>query len=659
MATNPVEIPIKLNGLAQIKAELRELKGELANATDPKQMTELAERAGALSDQLKDANDQVKVFATGSKFEQVSNGFAGIKDSLMSMDFEEAAQKSKMFATSLTSISPKVIGQQIKGLVSVVGTLGKAFMSFGASLLLNPIFLLVIVITAIVAAVIWFANKMGWLGKIFDAIKQSLQPLIDALKFLLDLIGLTNFANEERADKMLATMKAEREALDAVAHQMDNKILLLEAEGKSTIALRMEKNKLYLADAKQSAQMTKMTADMIDKNTVFGKTFNDLAKTAEDTSIKLQAEEIKLTQELKAENKKRADDNKAYQKDRLDAARLVQDLTIAQMEDGIKKELELNKVKYQRLIADTNKNEKYTASEKAKIVKLYAEQSKIEELKIYQKDADDKAAKQKEIDAKALEEKKKAEEAEKIRLEEQHKLALETLGTEQEKELTKLKEDYAAKLLLAKDNQELTLALTEESKKKEAEINERYRLSEIEKEKALRDAKISFVGDTVQGIAELGKLFINDQKKLEKINKAMALVQIGIDTATAISALVATSQANPLNSVTFGSAGLAQYASGIIQIITNISKAKALLSNPGASPSGGSSGGGGGASGGGASAEAMQPQFNMFGSAGNANTINASGQPNGQNITVTAVVSETEITSTQNNINRIKESASL
>ena len=216
MANNPVEIPIKLNGLAQIKSELRQLKGELANATDPKQMAELAERAGQLSDQLKDANDQVKVFATGSKFEQVSNGFAGIKDSLMSMDFEEAATKSKMFATSLTSISPKVIGQQLKGLVSVVGTLGKAFMTFGLQLLANPIFLLIAVITAIVAAVIWFAYKMGWLAKIFKMVKDALQPLIDAIKWFLDLIGLTNFAQEERTAKALEGYKAEKEAMEKI-----------------------------------------------------------------------------------------------------------------------------------------------------------------------------------------------------------------------------------------------------------------------------------------------------------------------------------------------------------------------------------------------------------------------------------------------------------
>jgi hypothetical protein len=659
MANNPVEIPIKLNGLGQIKSELRALKGELASATDPKQMAELAEKAGELSDRLKDANEKVAVFASGSKFEQTSNAFGLMKSQLMDMDFEGAAESAKMFSSTLTSISPKAIGAQLKGLVSVVGTLGKAFMTFGIQLLANPIFLLIVVITAIVAAVIWFANKMGWLGAIFKAVKEALQPLIDAIKWFLDLIGLTNYAQEERTAAALAGYKAEKEAMDAVARDMDIKIMLLEAEGKSTIALRQEKNKMYLADAKKNHEAMKAMTSMMDVNSTMGKSYASLTKDAEETYETLHAEEIKLTQEVKAENKKRADDHKAYQKERLEAQRLIRDLSVAQMEEGINKELELNKIKYQRLIVDTKANEKYTADEKKKLVALYAEQERIEALKLYQKQADELQVLFNNIEAKKIEEKKKFDEEQRILEEEKRKLAFETLGTEQSRELALLKQEYAAKYSLAKDNFALTYTLTEEEKKKQAEINERYRLAEIEKEQALRDAKISFVGQTVEGIGELGKIFINDQKKLEKVNKAMALVQIGIDTAKAISALVATAQANPLNSLTFGGAGLAQYASGIIQIITNIAKAKALLSNPSASVSGGSSGGGGGASGGGTNAEAMQPQFNMFGSAGNANTINASGQPNSNNITVTAVVSETEITSTQNNINRIKESASL
>jgi len=76
---NEVTIPLKISGIAQMKAELRELKGEIANATDPTQMTALAQRAGEVADRLKDANEQVAVFTAGSKFESISNSLAGVR----------------------------------------------------------------------------------------------------------------------------------------------------------------------------------------------------------------------------------------------------------------------------------------------------------------------------------------------------------------------------------------------------------------------------------------------------------------------------------------------------------------------------------------------------------------------------------------------------
>ena len=59
---NQVEIPLKLTGIGAIKKELRDLKGQIANATDPEQMTKLAQRAGELSDKLKDCYLFVCVF---------------------------------------------------------------------------------------------------------------------------------------------------------------------------------------------------------------------------------------------------------------------------------------------------------------------------------------------------------------------------------------------------------------------------------------------------------------------------------------------------------------------------------------------------------------------------------------------------------------------
>ena len=183
---------------------------------------------------------------------------------------------------------------------------------------------------------------------------------------------------------------------------------------------------------------------------------------------------------------------------------------------------------------------------------------------------------------------------------------------------------------------------------------------------AERDAKLTLANDITKGITDIGGMLIKDQEKLAKFNKASALVQIGIDTAKAISALVAASQSNALNGVTAGAAGIAQFASGIIQIATNIAKAKQLLTAPSTPVSAGGGGGKGGGSsasgGGGGSTASMIPQAaSLFGQGNNANTVSAGGgsTAGGGNMLVTAVVSETQITSVQKKINMINKNAEL
>jgi hypothetical protein len=60
--------------------------------------------------------------------------------------------------------------------------------------------------------------------------------------------------------------------------------------------------------------------------------------------------------------------------------------------------------------------------------------------------------------------------------------------------------------------------------------------------------------------------------------KAFALVGISADTAAAIASLTAASEANPGNPFTFGGAGIAQFAAGIVRILANIAAAKQFLS---------------------------------------------------------------------------------
>jgi hypothetical protein len=212
---NEVEIPLKITGIGAIKAELRELKGAIADATDPEQIAQLSARAGELKDQLKDANDAVNVFASGSKFEQVSNSIGGIKDSLMSLDFEEAQQKAQVFSNVMGKLNPGDLAKGFKGFMGTLSTVGGAFVKLGATILMNPIFLLVAVITAIVVAIGIFLKKIGVLDAILEAIMIPINAVIQGFKDLTDWMGLTDNAAEENAEAVKEASEKNRESLKA------------------------------------------------------------------------------------------------------------------------------------------------------------------------------------------------------------------------------------------------------------------------------------------------------------------------------------------------------------------------------------------------------------------------------------------------------------
>ena len=247
-------------------------------------------------------------------------------------------------------------------------------------------------------------------------------------------------------------------------------------------------------------------------------------------------------------------------------------------------------------------------------------------------------------------------------------LYFEITATEDQKKIAALEAKYAEEQALANGNQVILQELQTQHEAALTQIEKDASLKRIADAAAERDAKLTLANDITKGITEIGGMLIKDQEKLAKFNKASALVQIGIDTAKAISALVAASQSNPLNVISAGAAGISQFASGIIQIATNIAKAKQLLTAPSTPVSAG--GGGGGGKGGGSSASgggggntaSMLPQAaSLFGQGNNANTVSAGGgsTAGGGNMLVTAVVSETQITSVQKKINMINKNAEL
>jgi len=210
---NEVEIPLKITGIGAIKAELRDLKGQIADATDPAVMTALAQRAGELKDRLKDANEQIAVFTTGSKFEAVSTSFGQIGSDLASLDFEGASEKASVFAKNLGSLNPADLAKGFKGFTSVITTVGGAFVKLGVTILANPIFLLVAVITVIVVAIGVFLKKIGVLDAVFKAIMGPINAVIQGFKDLTDWMGLTDNAAEENAEAVKASSEKNIESI--------------------------------------------------------------------------------------------------------------------------------------------------------------------------------------------------------------------------------------------------------------------------------------------------------------------------------------------------------------------------------------------------------------------------------------------------------------
>jgi hypothetical protein len=668
-----IEIPIKLNGLAQIKSELRELKGELANATDPEQMQQLAERAGQLSDKLKDANENVKNFATGSKFESIGNQFSSLKDSLFSLDFEEASDKAKVFGKSLTGLKPSDVGASIKGLISTVGSLGKAFVTFGLQLLANPIFLLVAAIIAIVVAIGLFLNKLGLIKPIFDAIGKAIGFVIQKLKDFADWLGLTNFAEEDKAKKSIQTNKkiadSYKDKGDRIVKTYDRQIEIAKIEGKDTTQLEIAKQKAIIQTAqlrqkalqqqlKDNAVSNSLDKDQIQKikdglaetkTLIDESTYNVKKIKTQSVADDKKANEETVKNNQEANNKKK-EQQKEYAKTRIETARQIEDTNIALMDEGIAKELKANDVKYNRLIEDNAKNSKLTSEEK-KIIDAQLKEQEFNEAKAINAKYDEELKQALILSEKAkTDEKIKLEGEEKTRLDEVVKLKAETGKTEEELEIQKIRESYAAKRLIAGEDSALLQALNDEEKNKLAETNDKYRKKEEEEDKRLNALKVEAVQSGLQTIGNLAEAFAGkskaQQKKAFQVQKAASIASATIDTyKSATSAYV--SAGNPILGAVMAAIAV---AAGLI----NIKKISSTTFEGGA----GASGGGGSSAP--TSIPSMNPQTQMFAS-GNGQANNLSSANNGlQNQPVIkAVVVESEITASQNKMNKIKESATL
>ena len=338
----PVEIDVKLNGLGAIKAELRTLKGEIANATDPKEIERLSQAAGKLADQIADANERVRIFAAGSEFEKIGNGIGLVSTQLKSLDFEGAAESAKLLTNTIRQMNPAELINGFKGLMSTVTELGNAFLTMGLQLLANPLFLLVAIVVAVVSAIVLLKDKIKIVGDAFDLLMQPINIVIQLLKDLTDWLGLTSFVEQEAAQKTEDAANKRIAANARVSDQMDKEfkrqIALAKANGQDVTNLQIEQ-------AKTQQNISYANVQAIDKAIATNREAQKNASQDELDDLK------KKEKELVKQRRENVDKNK----DAANEILVVQATARVKGEEDAKKAKEKSDADAKKAIADKKK----------------------------------------------------------------------------------------------------------------------------------------------------------------------------------------------------------------------------------------------------------------------------------------------------------------
>ena len=682
---NEVVIPLKLSGVAALKAELKDLKNQMADAVNPEAFAALADKAGEVQKQINKVNSAINDFKKGSNLDQARASFDGMSQAITDMDFSAAAKESANLKQSLGSLTPADLTKQFTGFISTLKNLGGAFIKLGMTILVNPIFLITAAVVAIIVVVALVLKSFGKLDDVIKSLMAPINAIIAGFKEFTDWLGITAFAAEENAERTLAAnekvTKSSEDRAARLTADLGREIAEAKAAGEDTTKLE---EKLSNTKIKEANNRKKSAKEALDAQKVLGdkadaKKIEDLTKqVAKENDIIKQANSDKVVAKNSA-NKKESDDAKT----KADA-------------DNKEAEARAKAARDKRIAADKASEADIAAA--AKVVsdsKKTAQQIELDDLAAAYKKKIDEAVKYKN-DTTALIDAQKIQEAE---INKKYSDAAKAKDdADKAAKATAMASSHAANIAkIDAYNAELAeLTDTEEQK-----LYDKYEADKIkfaDNELALFNLKKKYEED----ITALKKTEADKQNKIieESRQKEIASIKDGLDTATAalngINSLTSIGMEEKLKNVKKGSkeeekilrqqfkqqkamqlamavingaqsilaiTSVPDFTLGIasgIRIAASVAATAASI----ATISSTQFGGGGSAPnapdvGAGAATTAVAPAAapQLFGQANTGSQVNAGGSTN--NITVTAIVSETEITSSQNHINNIQNNSVL
>jgi hypothetical protein len=686
---NEVVIPLKLSGIAALKAELKDLKNQMADAVNPEAFAALADKAGDVQKQISKVNNSINDFKKGSNLDQAKASFDAMGESIMKLDFTKAAKQSANLKQTLGSLTPKDLTKGFAGFIVTLKNLGGAFIKLGVTILMNPIFLLVAVIVAVVAAVALVLKSFGLLDGVIKALMAPINALIAGFKAMTDWLGLTSFAAEDNAEKTAAANKKVSESSKAreaqVVGDLGREIAQLKAAGEDTAKLEEEVSNTKIREANKRKEAAKVELEatkkldsrynkdkleelkkQIDAENEIIKQANSDKVVARNAANKKELEDAekaseKAAEKTKAAREKRLEADKASEAEIAAARKIVTDSTKTAQQI----ELDDLAAAYKKKIDEAVKHKNDTTA--------LVEAQKVQEAEINKKYTD--AA-----NAKTAEDNKKRIAAEDAQFLEMQRLTLSDVEFKKlqatqaaeakmdifykDAEMVKLLEkELAAELVKIQDDadKQKTAKLKEETDKQN-KIKEDARQLEIKGIQDNLDTAAAAL-NSINSLTSIGmdaklKGVKKGSKEEEKIlkqqfkqQKAMQLAMAAINGAQAILAILTVPD------FTLGIASGIRIAAAVAATAASIATISGTQFEGGGSkpnqpgpPSGG----------GGTSTTAVAPVSgpNLFGQANTGSQVNAGGGSN-QNITVTAIVSETEITASQNHINNIQQNSVL
>lgn len=216
----------------ELKKNLKELNSLAVEYGDAG--TEALNRITAASAKVRDRLDDIRDSTNtlkGESVERLATSFNLLSDGVGKLDFGQATIGLKSITSTVKDLNFKSLSNGLKEFTS-------SFLDLGKTLLTNPIFLLGAAIVLIITKFDELKAAGGLVGKVFTAIGDAIKWVIDIAKDLLDLIGLTNFAATDKAEKIKEANEKETKAL---TDRYDAEIALTKAAGKATEDLEIKK----------------------------------------------------------------------------------------------------------------------------------------------------------------------------------------------------------------------------------------------------------------------------------------------------------------------------------------------------------------------------------------------------------------------------------